>query len=91
VVGTRVADQAIEIPFQAAPRAECFQRPLQVARTAGMNRTEWSPSPGTASRHRPDQVFDITGIRTYQTRPASNSGGVGGRIDGQPDLGGVAA
>ena len=27
----------------------------------------------------------------YQTRPASNSGGVGGRINGQPDLGGVAA
>jgi len=28
-----------------------------------MNRIEWSPSPGTAARHRPDQVFDITGMR----------------------------
>lgn len=34
-----------------------------------MNRIEWSPSPGTATRHRPDRVFDITGIRTCERSP----------------------
>ena len=35
-----------------------------------MNRIEWSPSPGTAARHRPDQLFDITGIRNGLELPA---------------------